>query len=221
MTHPTLLALIAVLAPTAVVGPIARTPAHPSLPWLYNLEDVRAVETGDRLVTLSMTSDPDPSCRDNASPGLVLVADVAPAAGVETIFASYTNGIMVVGREGEPIASTSGYPCAGSADEVEVLATGTAFGKPTIVLAVTTGGRREQLTWVGLFQLGHHGRLEPVFAGAVEQREDGIVRRGSVTILPGALLVRDPFGAVGFWTFDDEGGVYVPRGGYGSTVPHS
>lgn len=215
---PTLLAVLAVLSPAA---PGARAPSHPLLPWLYNFHDATAVDTGDRLVTLSLTTTPDPSCRDNASPGLVLEADVSPSPGRETIIASYEHGVLVVGSEGEPLAETAGYPCAGSADEIEVLASGTVFGAPMIVLAVTTGGRREQLTWLGMYRIGHDRRLEPVFAGAVEHREDGIVRRGSVTILPGALLVRDPFGKVGFWTFDDGGGVYVPRGAYGDTVPHT
>ncbi len=214
-----ILALLPLL--TAGAAPAAR-PAHPALPWLFNLQGVTAVDNGDPLVTIAMDSESDPSCAEMAGTGLALVANVAPAGGPETILASFAHGVMVYGREGELIASTPGFPCAGSADEIEVLAAGTAFGVPTIVVAMATGGRREQLTWLGLFRVGRDGRLEAVFAGAVEQREDGIVRRGSVTLLPGGLLVRDPSGGVGFWTFDDVSGVYIPRGGLtGEGQPHS
>lgn len=205
-----LLVLLGVLAGGS--GPQAR-PAHPALPWLFNLTNVKAVDTGDPLVTMAMDAEIDPSCAELESPGFALVANVAAAAGDETILASYAHGVMVFGHEGELIASTPGFPCAGSADEIEVLAAGTAFGVPTIVMVATTGGRREQLTWLGMFRIGRTGRLEAVFTGAVEQREDGIVRRGSVTVLPDALMVRDPLGGVGFWIFDEVSGVYIPRGG--------
>jgi len=193
-----------------------------ALPWLHNLDDVISVDVGDPLITLAMDTQVDPSCDEVLPVGLALVANVAPAAGPETILASFAHGVMVYGHEGELIASTPGYPCAGSADEIEVLAAGTAFGIPTIAIAVTTGGRREQMTWLGLFRVGPHGRLDPVFAGAVELREDGIVRKGSVTILPDGLLVRDPLGGVGFWLFDETARVYLPRGGFaGTEIPHS
>lgn len=207
---PLVVFLLALLAPGSIPH---SEPASPALPWLFNLEHVTASDVGDPLVTLAMEARMDPSCDEAMPAGLALVANVAPAAGPETILASFAHGVMVYSAEGELIASTPGFPCAGSADEIEVLAAGTAFGVPTIVIAVTTGGRREQLTWLGLYRVGLHGRLEAVFAGAVEQREDGIVRRGSVTILPEALLVRDPLGGVGLWVFDPIGGVYVPRGG--------
>lgn len=219
MRSSLLLGLIAVLAGG---GTPSTAPESRALPWLTNLKDVTAVAVGDPLITMAMDAEVDPSCDETTPVGLALVANVAPAAGPETILASYAHGVMVYGHEGELIASTPGYPCAGSADEIEVLATGTAFGIPTIAIAVTTGGRREQMTWLGLFRIGQRGRLEPVFAGAVELREDGIVRRGSVTILPNGLLVRDPLGGVGFWVFDDTAGVYLPRGGFaGTEIPHS
>jgi hypothetical protein len=219
ISKPIVALLVALLAQGSVPRP---GPASPALPWLYNLDNVTAVDAGDPMVAVAMEAEIDPSCDEGMPSGLSLVADVAPAAGPETILASFAHGVMVYGREGQLIASTPGFPCAGSADEIEVLAVGTAFGVPTIVIAATTGGRREQLTWLGLYRIGLHGRLEAVFAGGVEYREDGIVRRGSVTILPEALLVRDPRGGVGLWVFDPSGGVYVPRGGLtGEERPHS
>lgn len=204
-----------------VVGGVAHGEPPTTHPWLRNLSDVRAVSVGEPLVALAMETESDPSCAESTEMGLVLVANVAPASGAETILASFAHGVMVYGREGELLAAAQGFTCSGSADEIEVLAAGTAFGLPMIAVTATTGGRREQLTWIGLYRIGLHGRLEAVFTGAVELREDGFVRRGSVTILPGALLVRDPLGGVGFWVMDPVSGVYVPRGGFGGTEdPH-
>lgn len=208
------------LALLAAGGP--PSPASPALPWVFNLDNVEAVVAGDPLVTLALDAAIDPSCEELTFPGFVLQANVTGTPGDETVLASFAHGLMVYGREGELLAATPGFPCEGSADELEVLAAGTAFGVPMIAIVATTGGRREQLSWLGLFRVGANGRLEAMFAGAVEQREDGIVRRGSVTFLPGALLVRDPMGGVGFWIFDRVSGVYIPHGGLtGSEPPHS
>lgn len=204
-----------------VTGGADPTPASSALPWVFNLDQVRAVDVGDPLVTFAMDADVDPSCDEVTFPGYALTANVASAGGDETILASFAHGVMVYGREGQLLTSTPGFSCEGSADELDVLAVGTVFGVPTIAIVATTGGRREQLTWLGLFRVAANGRLEATFAGAIEQREDGIVRRGSVTFLPGALLVRDPMGGVGFWTFDRVSGVYIPRGGLtGVEPPH-
>jgi hypothetical protein len=137
------------------------------------------------------------------------------------IVASYARGVMVFGADGQVLASTPGFPCSGTADEIEVVAAGDAYGVPTLVLAATTGGHREQLTWLGMFRVEPTGTLEAVFAGTVELREDGVVRRGSVTVLPDALHVRDPAGPSGYWVFDPVAGVYLPPGAYDDTaVPH-
>jgi hypothetical protein len=200
-------ALVAVLA---VISP----GSHPDLPWLHNLRDVVATDERDRFLTSALDEPDDPTCHHDTSQGLLLTAEVAPTAGPETIAASFSQGVTVLDREGLPIASTPGYPCFGSADDIEIVAVGTAFHTRTIVLAVTVGGRREQATWLAMFRVGQRGRLEPVFTTVVEHREDGIVRRGSVTILPDALLVRDPSGAVGFWTWDPTAGVYLPPAAY-------
>jgi len=215
------LALLATLAPGAPGATPAVAPAHPLLPWLYNLDDVTAVDRGDRLVGLALAAEVDPSCEGNASPTLVLSADLAPSPGPETIVASYAHGVLVFGAEGQFLASAPGFACSGTADELEVLAAGTAFGTPTLVIAATTGGHREQQTWLGMFRVGHHGRLDAVFAGTVELREDGVVRQGRVTVLPDALHVRDPLGTSDYWVFDPAGGVYLPPGGYDVTrTPH-
>jgi hypothetical protein len=228
------LVLLAVLvsAATATTAPSSQpTPpraSDPLLPWLRNLRDVVATDGHEPVETFRSDASLDPAldpadltCRDDVSQGLVLTADVSPVAGTETILASFSQGVAVLGSEGQQLASTPGYPCFGSADQVEVLAAGTAYGVPTIVLAVTVGGRREQATWLAMYRIGVGGRLEPVFTGVVEERADDIVRLGSVTILPDGLLVRSPSGGASMWTWDPTAGVYVPpaahedRGGHG------
>ncbi|MDB4960106.1 MAG: hypothetical protein JWP01_105 [Myxococcales bacterium] len=217
------LALLALLVPaaTATTAPSSQPGSHPALPWLVNLQDVVAADANDPLQTFPIersgdpASDPglepaDPMCRDDASQGLVLSADVSPAPGSETLLASFSQGVTVLGSEGQELASTPGYPCFGSADQVDVLAAGTAFGTPTVVLAVTVGGRREQATWLAMFRIGTAGRLEPVFTTVVEEREDEIVRRGSVTVLRDGLLVRHPSGRTAVWRWDAAAGVYLP-----------
>ena len=214
-----LLGVIAVLASDV---PRAAQPVHAALPWLFNLQNTVAVEDSVENVARApdSTGDRDSTCSFSPTQ-LRLTADVTGSPRPETIVASYGEGIHVFNEEGRLIGSTPGYPCGGSADEIEVLAAGTAFGDRTIVVAVTTGGRREQLTWLAMFRVGFNGRLEAVFAGAVEQRADGDVAQGSVTVLPGALLVRDTLGGVGYWVFDPTAGVYLPPGGHGEGESHT
>ena len=195
---------------------LAAIASHPSLPWLHNLRDVVATDLDEPLVTSPVENEPgdDPACAELAATALSLTADVAPAAGAETIVASYAKGIVVVGSEGQVLATTPGYACAGSADTVEVLAAGTAFGAPMIVLTATSGGHREQMTWLGLYIVDPDGSIDAVFTGAVEERVGDEVRRGSITVLPGALLVRDPDGSTSYWVWDAEARVFMPPAGY-------
>ena len=61
-----------------------------------------------------------------------------------------------------------------------------------------------------------------MFAGVVEQREDGVVRTGSITLLPGALLYRAPGGGVSLWVFDPVAHAFMPRGAIDHEAePHS
>ena len=207
-----LLALLATLMPPT--GP-QRRGSHPLLPWLHNLQQTVATDMSEPLDASAYENEPaDEACEELAATAITLEADVAPSAGLETIIASYAAGVTVIGREGNVLASAPGYACAGTADTVEVLAAGYAFGAPTIALVATTGGRREQLTWLGLYRVTREGELDAVYTGAVEERVDGVVRRGSITILPGALLVRDPGGAVGFWVWDETSGTYLAPAAY-------
>ena len=171
---------------------------------------------------LTGIGDPDDRCDPDEHVGFAVHATLGPGADDVTVLGSYAEGVVVVGPEGKALASTPGFVCQGSADELEVLAVGRAFQTPTIVVVATTGGRREALTWVGLYRLGREGRLDPVFAGAVEYRTDGIVRRGTITLLPDALIHRPPGGEPELWVFDPVVHAFTPRGGLDATVePHS
>ena len=224
---PLLLAFLAALAPAGVPGPapVARPaprPADPALPWLYNLDSVSATAAGDPVTAFRMSGlgDPDPSCDPQLHAGFSIAGPLAPTSRPVTVMASYAEGVIVFGAEGELLASTPGFPCMGSADQLEVLALGRAFLEPTIVVVATTGGRREQITWLGLYRVGDDRRLAPVFTAAVEHSEDGIVRRGRITLLPDALLYEPPGDEpVELWTFDPRVHAFTPQGGFDANVP--
>lgn len=190
---PLLLALLA--------SPASAAPR--SLPWLANLENEVTVSSDERTSTLPIELHPETSCEPPAYGAITLTADLAPSAGLETIVGSYARGVLVVGSEGQRIARSSGYPCAGSADELEAMAVGRAWNERVLALAVTSGGRREASTWLGLYRVSG-ARFELLFSGTVEQFDDGVVRSGQVTIVPGGLIHRDPDGEMTWWGF--EGG---------------
>jgi len=192
----------------------AATPNRPSppraieeIPWLHNLGAVHV--TAEPRAGAS-----DLGCSSGASQTLSLVADIAPRGGTETILASLTDGVVVLDREDQPIGRAPGSDCTGSADEITALAVGTAFGAPTIALAITRGGHNAQSTELALLRMGDRGRLEPVFNGDVELREGDVVHRGSVWVIPGGLIYRYPRRNPTLWTFDPVPGVYLYRGGF-------
>jgi hypothetical protein len=192
-----------------------------TLPWIHGLTDV--VETdGAAGGEPAWLLDDDSGCAATPQAPLRLSADIAPAAGRELIVATYEGGIRVTSSEGVQLAASAGYPCFGSADALEVLAVGSIFRERTIVLAFTSGGFNSQMTWVGAYRIGFGGSIDPLFAGVVETREDGIVRTGRVTFIPGALIYRPPGAPDTLWVFDPVANAYVPRGPFGrEALPHS
>ncbi len=215
MTRTLLVAALAVAQLSGAAGADV-----PTLPWLHGFAGARVRAGADPGAIGWLGGQVE--CPADAQPPLRLVADVSPAAGREIIVATLTGGIRVTSSEGVELATSSGYPCQGSADELEVLAAGTVFGERTIVLAFTSGGRREQQTWLGVYRLGFRGEIDPLFAGVVESREDGIVRTGSVTFIPGALIYRPPGNHDSLWVFDPVVHTYTPRGPFAhETIPHS
>ncbi len=202
-----LVALLAVLSSSVRAETL---PSNRSLPWLVNFSDVSLTTADDRAssLPLDILADVDPSCAGVAYGALALHVDGFP--GVSTVVASYAHGVIVTNAEGKTVATAPGYPCFGTADELEVVAVGRSWGTPMIALVLTTGGRRETMTWVGFYRPGRHGQLEATFSGAVEKYEDGVVRRGRITLLPGALIHQDPSGVTVLWVFHQVPGVFMP-----------
>lgn len=187
--------------------------ATPAMPWLHGLgapvsSDRSSDEVARRIDTWSPYSDVDPECSTGAYPGIAIDADVSPAAGDETIMVSLAHGIVVTDRDGRLLAEAPGYHCEGSADELEAIAAGDAFGAPTIAIAVTSGGHRVSSTWITLFRVdGRH--LDAVFTGTVEERDGDDAARGSIYLLPGALLYQPPRGLPALWRYDPAERAYV------------
>jgi hypothetical protein len=126
---------------------------------------------------------------------------------------SLARGVAVFDREGELVTETPGYQCEGSADELEVVAVGKAYGERTLVIAATTGGHRTSETWITMLRIDEDRSLDAVFTGTVEEHDGGIVRRGSLLVLPSALLYRHPQAlAPALWTYDREARAYLPPG---------
>ena len=88
-------------------------------------------------------------------------------------------------------------PAGCSASELVGLATGdAAIGTPVIALAATAGGRTENRTWLALYRISAGGAMQPIFVAEVEHHERDTTRTGVVTLIPGGLVYRDPWGAV-------------------------
>lgn len=217
MHSTTLVAALALFLPGSAA--VFATP-HPSLPSLSNFE-VLAVATSDDL-SAQLPDDtlgtPDGECSAGARVTLGLTVDVGE--GRQHVVASYAGGIAVFDAEAMRLAGTPGYPCAGSADELEVLAVGNAFGVPTVAAEPDPVQAEPRHRFAPASGRQHGGRLEAVFAGAIEHRDGDRVLRGNVTLLPKALLHREPTGEVILWTWDDGAGVYVPRPAL-EPIPHS
>jgi hypothetical protein len=176
------------------------------MPWLHGL-DVTASSTGI-LAPRAPADEVSDGCGVAASRTIELVADVAPSAGRETIVASYSAGVAVFDREDHLVADLPGYPCEGSADELDVVAFGTAHRLPTLAIAATSGGHRENATWIALFRTGR--TLHPLFTAVVETRADGVVTQGAIYLLPDHLMYKRPGGRTSLWRLDPNANAYVP-----------
>jgi len=210
------LAAVALSLGATAPNPVSMPRAIEAFPWLHNLSAVHVTDEPRAGAS-------ELGCSSGASQSLSLVADIVPGRGRETIVASLTDGVVVRDREDQPIGRAPGYDCTGSADEITALATGSAFGAPTIALAITHGGHRVQATELALLRVDARGRLEPVFTAEVEERAGDTVRRGSVWVIPGGLIYRHPRRNTALWTFDPVAGVYLYRGGFDETTappPH-
>lgn len=185
-----------------------------ALPWLQGFFAPQGVtEQGSREVLAELTEyrEPVSDCVAAAYGGLSLRADVTPAVeGPEQILASYTQGVFVFDGSRHLLAQTQPFECEGSADELVALAAGdAAIGVPVVVLAATSGGRAESVTWLTMYRVANGGELQPIFVGEVERHAGETTRTGIITLIPGGLVYRDTRGSVGMWLYDSELGRYV------------
>jgi hypothetical protein len=184
-----------------------------ALPWLQGFFSPQGVtEQGSRdvIAELAEWAEPVEDCVASAYGGLSLRDDVSASPGDELVLASYTQGVFVFDRDRQLIAQSQPLPCEGSADELVALAAGDAsIGTPVLVLAATSGGRAESVTWLTMYRVADRGELQPIFIGEVERHEGGTTRTGLVTLIPGGLVYRDPEGSTSMWVYDPELGRYI------------
>ena len=196
------------LALAVLVALPALVDAAPAPPWLRGV-DVWVDATSDDARTSRLLPE-DPGCAPSASLAVETTANVSSSAGRETIVASYAQGITVRGAEGDLLASAPGYPCVGSADAMEQIVVGRAWGEDVLGFVITTGGHREAVTWFVLYHLSRRDGLEAMFSGAIEAYRDGETRGGEIALVPGALLHREPTGQRVLWVLDSSGHFYLP-----------
>lgn len=191
---------------------IASDPQPAPLPWLYGMSDLVASDQVTAAATRRLdgwVTEESPGCGGAADHAIQLVADVAPAPGVEAILASYARGVLVLDREGDALAFSPGYLCEGSADQLELVAAGRAFGVPTIIVVGVYGGHRAHVTFASLFRIGHDRRLDPVFTAVIAYPDDDGVRRGAIHMLPDALIYQSPDGRRALHVFDPVARAYL------------
>lgn len=188
------------------------TPVTPVLSMLHGGELVAASDRTSAGV-VDRVGGADPDCAADAYGGIEVAADVAPDPGTETVLASFSRGVVVLGADGHRIASTPGFGCTGSQDElaaVEIMRT--ALDTPVIAVAATQGGRRESSTWIALVAVGATAHLDRLFVGEVERRDETGTHAGELRFVPGGLLYRHPTEGVALWRYDAAAHRYVaPR----------
>jgi hypothetical protein len=186
-----------------------------ALPWLTGFFAPEAASDHGRRDVISELSEyrePAEDCIANTYGGLTITADVAATPGAERVVASYGQGVFVFDRERRLLAQSPALTCQGSADELVAIAAGDgAIGVPIVAMAATSGGRAESTTWLTLFRVSDAGELQPVFIGEVENHANQTTHTGTVTLIPGGLIYRDPDGAVSLFVYDHTLGRYIEQ----------
>ncbi len=187
-----------------VAGCEGLTPAPPPS-VLPSLQGVLIVTESDRASpsVIDRIGESSPECVADAYGGIELVADVAPNPGKETVLASFSQGVVVLAADGHRIASTPGFDCTGSQDDlVAVEIVRTSLDTPVIAVAANQGGRRESSAWLELLAVGKSDHLDRLFVGEIERYDELGTHTGGVTIVPGGLVYRHPIDGVSLWRYE-------------------
>jgi hypothetical protein len=195
--------LVLLLASVACVSTGSEDEPRQETRTLRSVPGLAAVAVTERASTSAearLGPVPD-GCLSGDPAAFSLQADVAPAPGRETVIASSAHGVVVMDAADRRLGGVS-FPCGGSDDRIVALAVGDVrIGTPGIVVVATQGGHRESSTRVDV--LGFRAdRLELLFSGEIERRDDETVAKGSVRITGDGLLHRDPDGRTTVWRAD-------------------
>jgi hypothetical protein len=195
-------------------------PPPPSMPWLHGFSasaasDAPTSEASRRIASALATAVED----DYGS--LELRADLAGDARTETVLASYRLGVAVVDPAGRLVARAPAFDAGGSADDLISLAAGDGqAGAPIIVLAVQTGGHRENAIWVAIYRMTGARTLQQLFHAPIEIHEGSETRTGALTFTRAGVLYRAPGAAAATsWTLDARRGRYVERAPLARSAP--
>lgn len=203
------------LAFCAACGSPATT--NGTMPWLHDFA-ASATSNDETLAASDRLARFVESREDVDNGALQVTADVAATDGLETVLASYHQGVAVVDRTGTLVARVPGFEPGGSADDLVALSVGDAgIGTPVIALAVNRGGHRESVTSMILYRVDR-GQLEPLFDMPIEVHDGADTFTGTITFVPGGLIYRAPRASgVTVWILDTPRGRYLERGAITST----
>lgn len=180
------------------------------MPWLHGFSAAAATDTLTPEASRRIASVLDAAAEDDYG-SLELRADLAGDARTETVLASYRLGVAVVDPAGRLVARAPGFDAGGSADDLISMAAGDGqLIAPVFVLAVQTGGHRENAIWVAVYRMTGARVLQRVFYAPIETHEGSETHTGTLTFTRSGLLYRAPdASAATSWSFDVRRGRYV------------
>ena len=182
------------------------------MPWLHGFSATAVTDTLTPQASRRIASVLSTPAEDDYG-GFALSADLAGDARTETVLASYRLGVAVMDPDGRLVARAPAFDAGGSADDLISLATGDGqLGSPVIVLAVQTGGHRENSIWVAIYRMTDARMLQQLFYAPIEIHEGSETRTGTLTFTRSGLLYRAPdSSAATSWTLDVRRGRYLER----------
>lgn len=200
------------LAVCASCGNVSTPPPPPpaAMPWLSGFSSTAVVDAATSAAARRMADLLAVAAQDDYG-GLELRADLAGGFGDETMLASYHLGLIVTDPAGHVVATAPGFETSGSADDLLALAIGDGqLGTPLILVAVQSGGHRENTVTLAIYRLGAGKTLERLFSAPIEEHEGTETRTGAVTFSPNGLAYRAPGARIpSAWKFDIRRNRYI------------